>query len=101
MPARIWATDEGQPYGVWGVSHDEGDTLYIRADIAEQMAEALQRCAAALQVLPNSERDIIKFTGKWERYGSMRVSDILDRAESALSAWEASNPDRQAAGGRV
>jgi hypothetical protein len=72
----------------------ENEQLKRRADIAEQMAEALELCAAALQMLPMSERDVLKFTGKWKHYGSMRVGDILDRADAILKARQASNGDR-------
>ena len=49
------------------------------------MREALEKCAAALQTLPKSEKDIIKFTKEWARFGSMSVASILDEANAALS----------------
>ena len=53
----------------------------------EGLVKALELATGALQILPDSERDIIKFTGKWEHYGSLRVADILDRANTALSRF--------------
>ncbi len=57
--------------------------------------EALEKCASALQAL-QVERSIIKFTGKWEHYGSMRVSDILDQANDALASLEGDAVERVA-----
>jgi hypothetical protein len=54
--------------------------------------EALERCTGALQMLPGSERDIIKFTGKWADYGSMTVAEILDQANAALATPPAPTP---------
>ena len=48
------------------------------------MRVALEKCAAALQILPRSERDVIKFTGEWKHYSPMTVAEILDEANTAL-----------------
>lgn len=42
MPARIWAETTADRWAYWSVDKEvEDDTLYIRADIVERMAEAL------------------------------------------------------------
>lgn len=60
----------------------------LEAD-SKALREALEQCAAALQMFPSCEREIIKFTGKWKRYGSTRISNILDRASAALATQQA------------
>ena len=68
MPARIWVDAHS-----WtaSVDHHEEDTPFIRADIAERMAEALE--AILFEDSDKSEADRIK-------------DRVL--ARSALSAWK-------------
>lgn len=49
--------------------------------------EALEKCAAALQLLGN-ESDVIKFTGRWAAFGSLTVADILDQAQSTIASLQ-------------
>lgn len=44
---------------------------------------ALEKCAGALS-RSVSEKEVVRFTGKWSHLGSMTVSDILDEADKAL-----------------
>jgi hypothetical protein len=80
MPARIWAEDT-RDYGAWFErKRDEYPVEYIRADIAEQMAEALRESSLQITYLHQ----------KFQRTGSGEA--VLSRNTAALSAWEASNP---------
>lgn len=49
---------------------------------------ALQLTSAALQcvahLLPEDEQHKITFTGKWVRFGTLSVEEILNRADAAL-----------------
>ena len=76
MPARIWATYDG---GEWSIARLSNDRLFIRADLAERMAEALE--AILFEDSDKSEVDRIK-----------------DRvvARSALSAFRTSTQDTEA-----
>lgn len=82
MPARIWTGPElVAATHTWGAhEYSEGgkaSVAYIRADIAEQMAEALRRCAAVCA---------------GETMNKLGLIGALEKACAALSAWEASNP---------
>lgn len=84
MPVRIWAG----PRTGWTADRTalfEKDTVYIRADIVEAMAEAL---AGLVEVNENPNKSISKVIGSpvgWK-------DDYLDAARSALTAYrEASN----------
>lgn len=57
--------------------------------------EALEKCAAALQLLTN-EQTVVKFTGKWSGYGSVSVAIILDQANDALASLEGDAVERVA-----
>lgn len=57
--------------------------------------EALEKCAAALQLLTN-EQTVVKFTGKWSGYGSVSVAIILDQANDSLASLEGDAVERVA-----
>jgi hypothetical protein len=78
MPARIWCDEECATK--WLVTPTKGDTVYIRADIAEQMAEALRFYA-----------DPKNWTGGTILDMEASHFDGWSKAQAALSAWEASN----------
>jgi hypothetical protein len=111
MPARIWAEDT-RDYGAWFErKRDECPVEYVRADIAEQMAEALRALtnAKALSGVrglvagwngegrdePYKERhpDRLGATLPKTNCGAVyALDDAMQAAHAALSAWEASNP---------
>jgi hypothetical protein len=95
MPARITVSN-GPPY-TWdelGVYADP-TTAYVRADIAEQMAEALRACQSALAMM--IAPDAIKSTSVLHAFTQAVEAEC--KARAALTAWEASNPARQASNG--
>lgn len=84
MPARIWLIN-GHVYSPTRRDESVPGIVYIRADIAEAMAEAL---AGLVEVNENHNKSISKVIGSpvgWK-------DDYLDAARSALTAYrEASN----------
>lgn len=88
MPARIWAEDT-RDYGAWFErKRDEYAVEYIRADIAEQMAEALRTARLALH-----EAEAI-LGGEYGDYHSVLCELMLSldqRANAVLTPWEASH----------
>lgn len=60
---------------------------YIRADIAEQMAEALRACQSALAMM--IAPDAIQSTSVLHAF--TQATEAECKARAALSAWEASN----------
>ena len=79
MPAKIWATYDG---GEWSTARLSNDRLFIRADIAERMAEALSDTATLLKSFSTPDDAIAKY--------------ILDMADSALSAFRSATQDTEA-----
>lgn len=95
MPVRIWTGPElVADTHTWGAyEYSEGgkaSVAYVRSDIAEQMAEALADCLPWV-------------SGSAKHMPEEKLKAVADRANAALSAWEASNTAilkaRQAAGG--
>jgi len=89
MPARIWATCNGMstrlPDGrrqfIGGWSEDKGRPraeAFIRADIVEQMAEALRRARESVNAVVLSTH-------------SVSSNADLRTIDNALSTWESSN----------
>lgn len=79
MPARIWAEDTRD--GAWfGHPRSAYAVEYIRADIAERMAEALARL---IQI--NEEHNAAISRIIWHPIGWK--DDYLNESRSALSAW--------------
>lgn len=80
MPARIWAETVDHPWSLWSVAKESGDdTLYIRADIAEAMAEALEWANAHID-------------GRAEYNNPVQCVMCIERLEKALTSYrEASN----------
>jgi hypothetical protein len=93
MPARIAVANSGLCQWALPGDYASPNTVYIRADIAEQMAEALHTARLAL-----TEAEAI-LGGEYGDHHSVLCKLMLSldqRANAALTAWEASNPDRQA-----
>ncbi len=80
MPARIWARNDHPQF--FADREEFNSTLYIRADIAEQMAGAL-RFYSGLHESGLSNPN--------EGACGVNSTDFGERARAALSAWEASN----------
>lgn len=59
-----------------------------------RLRAALQLTAGALQAGARTMAPQIAFTGEWAYLGKHRVSDILDKANAALSQKEAGDADR-------
>lgn len=59
----------------------------------DDVVEALQLTAGALQCIADRlsahEHHIIRFTGQWERFGTLSIGEILDRANTALEPYHA------------
>jgi hypothetical protein len=62
---------------------------------APSIKEALEKCAAALQLLPRFEDDVIQFTGHWAHFKPMSVAAILDEANTALATLQPSGERRE------
>lgn len=90
MPARIWA---GR-FGGWNNRNGvfDGDVDYVRGDITNALAESLSEIRDMLWARP----DIVEKLRPLMGFAEQKISD---RAAAALSAWEASNPARQASNG--
>jgi hypothetical protein len=67
-------------------------TEALPASGVEAVREALVLTAGALQAGRRSMAPAIAFTGEWAHLGTWRVSDILDKADAALSPTEAPAP---------
>jgi len=88
---RFWTSDKERAerektngLDLRGFTLAELVSLAAKSASDSALREALECCAAALQILPKDERDIIKFTGKWADYGSMTVANIIDQTNAAL-----------------
>lgn len=58
MPERIWATEFENRVELWTIKPKAYQHVFIRADLAERMAEALERCAEAR--MPGEARRIAR-----------------------------------------
>ena len=78
MPAKIWATYD---WDEWSTARLSNDRLFIRADIAERMAVALEKTALVCSGDTVTKRGLI---------------DALESARSALSAFRSATQDTEA-----
>ena len=80
MPARIWCDTIDAALCKEKVKRSH--TSYVRADLAERMAEALSDTATLLKSFSTPDDAIAKY--------------ILDMADSALSAFRSATQDTEA-----
>lgn len=91
MPAKIWA---GLAFG-WTSDPDavyRTDIPYIRADLVEQMAAALREAQSALAMI--IEPKAIKSMSVLRAFAQATEAEC--RTRSALQAYEAAQPAKQA-----
>lgn len=80
MPARIWV----ERSFAWVADRKQNDGVaFVRADIAERMAEALEQIKSALAVFVDPAIDIASAVGV---YDNARKAEA--KANAALSAWK-------------
>jgi hypothetical protein len=82
MPARIAVANSGLCQWALPGDYASPNTEYVRADLAEQMASVLKAIRSEMNA------------GLGSSYGETR-----EQVRRALSAWDASNPARQASNG--
>jgi hypothetical protein len=106
MPARIWARlcgggvrlPSGASYQTLvgdSIEH-EGRTIYVRADLADEHASELATSLREVRDMLWARPDIVEKLRPLMGFAEQKISD---RAAAALTAWEASNPARQASNG--
>jgi hypothetical protein len=91
MPARIWTYRISNfTEGYWRTRRaTSNDTCYVRSDIAERMAEALEGLVRINEEHNEAISQIIGHPLNWK-------DDYLDQARSALSAFRSATQDTEA-----
>lgn len=83
MPARIWAENDSDGYWQGLINNPGNCTEFVRADITERMAEALEQTKSALEVFVDPAIDIASAV---DVYDNARKAEA--KANAVLSAWK-------------
>jgi hypothetical protein len=90
MPARIWADEFQGRIDLWTIKpKHKCQCVFIRADLAERMAEALEALVRINEEHNEAISQIIGHPLNWK-------DDYLDQARSALFAFMSATQDTEA-----